>query len=124
MRPLLLVLFAGVLLCACGSSFTPVTCTNQAGVTRTWNALPAGTPGSFLDGQSQASTTGSIDKTGTPPAVNVKYPVLSAIADGIDPVDAARQFGLMTIADVANATPAQIASAQDPSTYGWTCQRA
>lgn len=25
-----------------------------------------------------------------------RYPVLSALADGIDPVDGARQFGLMT----------------------------
>jgi hypothetical protein len=123
MRALLLVPFAGFLLCACGNGFTPVTCTNQAGVTRTWTSLPSGTSGSLLSGLSRASTTGSIDKTGTPPAVNIKYPVLSAIADGIDPVDAARQFGLMTIADVANATPAQIASAQDPSTYGWTCQQ-
>jgi hypothetical protein len=124
MRALLLVPFAGFLLCACGSGFTPVICTNQAGVTRTWTSFPSGTSGSLLSGLSRASTTGSIDKTGAPPEVNVKFPVLSAIADGIDPVDAARQFGLMTIADVANATPAQIASAQDPTSYGWTCQRA
>ena len=123
MRAIILVPFAGLLLCACGGGFTPVTCTNQSGVTRTWSSLPSGTSGAALSGHSEASVTGSIDKTSAQPPVNPKYPVLSAIADGIDPVDAARQFGLMTIEDVADATPAEIASAQDPATYGWNCHQ-
>lgn len=124
MRAILLVPFAGLFLCACGSGFTPVTCSNQSGLTRTWSSLPSGTWEGAPFGGSQASISGSIDKTAGPPPVDPKYPVLSAIADGIDPVDAARQFGLLTIEDVAHATPGQIASAQDPATYGWSCHAA
>jgi hypothetical protein len=119
-KVIILVPFAGFFLCACGTGFTPVTCTNQSGLTRTWSSLPSGTS-SGLSGGSQSSTKGSIDKSAGPPPVDIKYPVLSAIAEGIDPVDAARQFGLLTIEDAGVPTPAQIATAQDPATYGWTC---
>lgn len=122
-KGIILVPFAGFFLCGCGTGFTPVTCTNQYGVTRTWSSLPSGISGGLF-GASQASIQGSIDKSAGPPPVNIRYPVLSAIAEGVDPVDAARMFGLITIADPGVPTPAQIAKAEDPATYGWTCHAA
>jgi hypothetical protein len=70
---------------------------------------------------SSASTTGTVDKLATPPAVDLRQIVWGSIANGMDPVDAARMFGPWTIEDQVHATPAQLAHAQNPLTYGWTC---
>ncbi|PZR77522.1 MAG: hypothetical protein DLM65_15510 [Candidatus Aeolococcus gillhamiae] len=108
-----------------GDTGTPIwtgACTNSAGVTHTWTA-DSGSPGFVGPGSASASAAAPArsktddQATYRPPDPNA--PALGAIADGVDPVDAARFFG--TVFLPGNITAAQRAAAQDPATYGWHC---
>jgi hypothetical protein len=114
-------LIAGCLLCACGGNPT-VTCTNQAGVSRTWQKGPTSGSPCCTGGSGGNSVTSSVSKSAAAqsPPQDPRYPVLNAIADGIDPITAAKQFGLWTLHGPI-ITDAQRAAATDPRTYGWDC---
>src|ERR1700676_1629085 len=98
---------------------TSVTCTNDAGATRTWTSPPAQFGGSAGSLSASAAAPGGGSKTSPPHPptfADLQWTMVgSAIAGGIDPVTAARQFGPWT---VPGATGAQLAHAMDPATYG------
>lgn len=105
-----------------------VTCTSNAGVTRTWTTPPGGrgNPGAS-SAEAPGPSLSPADKLRYVPvaltpaqelALKQKVFVTDAIAQGFDPVTAARQFGPWT---VQGGTAEQIAHASDPATYGWRC---
>jgi hypothetical protein len=135
-RTRFLVGLAGLaVLGAAGWSIVPrtaaVTCTNAAGVARTWTTssggLHVGGGGSASAAASAPDAISPADKSAHHPAHVSPVQVLAelqqvyvrdAIDNGVDPVSAARQFGPWT---VPGATGAQRAHATDPATYGWHC---
>jgi hypothetical protein len=130
MRRAIGLLIAAVGMCGCASTSQistvqfPLTCTNQNGVTRIWHSMQegdasegnvktvAGPNGTMI---SSASTTGTVDKLATPPAVDLRQIVWGSIANGMDPVDAARMFGPWTIEDQVHATRMAGPVTADPS---------
>ena len=107
-----------------------VTCTNTAAVTRTWTSTTAGSfagPGSAsaeaVGPSAYPDQKGSVQTGPVSPAQELalkqKAYVTDAIANGLDPVTAARQFGPWTLP--SGATAAEMAHAMDPATYGWHC---
>jgi hypothetical protein len=132
-RLLLAIPVLGVL-CLAGWSIVPrttaVTCTNTAGVARTWTTTSGGVPfgGGGMSATRQVSNVSGTDKASYRPvtmspaqqlALRQQVYVVDAIDQGLDPVTAARQFGPWT---VPGATGAQLAHAMDPATYGWRCR--
>ena len=98
-------------------SATPtVTCTSDAGVTRTWSA-PA--PVAAGPGSTSATSFNNGSKTAPVPAIEKNLAILGALRDGVDPVSAARQFGAVELSGAASA--GERAAAIDPATYGWHC---
>lgn len=99
------------------------TCTNNAGVVRTWANADSAFHGFFQgSGSASASASQSDSKNApqaAPPSVTRQEPVLDAIAHGVNPVDAARLFG--TVFLPGDISAAERAAAQDPATYGWHC---
>jgi hypothetical protein len=122
MRFFTVSLIVGCLLYACGGSAT-VTCTNQAGVSRTWQKGPSSGFSCCTTGSGGNSVTSSVSKSGGTPSSpqDPRYPVLNAIAHGIDPITAATQFGPWTLHGPF-ITDDQLAVATNPRTYGWDCQ--
>ena len=116
-------LVAGLWLCACSPEgavtvASSVTCTNPAGVTRTWFPLGSAPGGSGSESTAAAAPNYG-GKSSPNPAVDPKDIVYGTISRGLDPLDAARLFGPLTIPDEAHATDAQLATAKNPATYGW-----
>jgi hypothetical protein len=122
-------------ICVAGWSIVPtttaVTCTNAAGVARTWTTssggLQVGGAGSGSAAAAAPNAVSAADKASYHPASVSPAQVLAqlqqlyvsgAIDNGVDPITAAHQFGPWT---VPGATGTQLAHAMDPATYGWHC---
>lgn len=121
----------GAWVIASATARASVTCTNDAGVARTWTTasgrLQFGGAGSASASAAAPKEVSAADKAAYHAAIASPAQVIAqlqqvyvgdAIDNGVDPVTAARQFGPWT---VPGATGAQLDHAMEPATYGWHC---